>query len=162
MCTVSGARALDGTRNIPIFTDPDICQHIFLISMFARLVIEIRTQKIAVVVGKNGIGTDYILSVLTFPFKMPVYVLIFQWFKRPVGTFCTLVLFLVTQLSVPFVPAHRLVARLPACPAAPSPCKHILTSLEQIAEDIHFLRQRQMPLCGVLFHGNIPAVQQCL
>ena|GEM_PF-5244650 len=76
MCTVSGAGALDGTRNIPIFTDPDIRQHIFLVSMFARLVIEIRTQKIAVVVGKNGIGSDYILSVWVFPFKMPVYILI--------------------------------------------------------------------------------------
>ena len=64
--------------------------------MFTRLVIEIRTQKIAFVVGKNGIGADYILSVQVFPFKMAVYILILQWFEQPVGTFCALIPFLVT------------------------------------------------------------------
>ncbi len=63
--------------------------------MFARFVIEIRTQKIAGVVCKNGISADYILPVRVFPLKMAVYILILQRFEQSVRAFRTLIFFLI-------------------------------------------------------------------
>ena len=53
-CAPFPERSARWNKEYPNLYRPDIRQHIFLVSMFARLVIEIRTQKIAVVVGKNG------------------------------------------------------------------------------------------------------------
>ena len=113
-------------------------------------------------VCKNGIGTDYILSVRTFPLKMPVYILILQCFEQPIGAFRTSVSFLVAQLPVPFVPAYRLVAGFPGGPAVPSPRKHVLTPLEQIAEHIHFFFQRQITFHDRRCRHAVPVAQQSL
>ena len=55
-----------------------------------------------------------------------------------------LVSFLVADSSSPFIGTDRLIASLSRCPAEPSSCKNIRSSLEKATEQCYFLIRREI------------------
>ncbi len=88
--------------------------------MLAALVIEIGTEKGAVVVGHYGIQPDNITTVLVFAFQMTIEVLVSEWGKMSVRTICTLKFLFVAYASPPLIDTDRLVTALASCLAEPS------------------------------------------
>ena len=63
MRTVAGAGAFNVCGDMPIVADALVCKHILLVTMFRVLVIEIRTEEITSIIGKDGEQADDIATI---------------------------------------------------------------------------------------------------
>ena len=72
-----------------------------------------------------------------------IHILIGKHLELAMGTFRTFKLLFVTECSIPFIQAYRLIPGLVGSTAIPTSSKHIFPASEQAPEQSYLLLQRQ-------------------
>ena len=136
MSAIAGTRPLYRIRYTPVLAYTDESKHIFLIAVFAVLIIKISTQEVTCIIRQYGVDA-YCKRLPPFIHTTQVLInlCVTQSNKLAVRTVGAFVFFSITKRS-PTVGACRHVTGLATIAAGPSECKHILPTFEQTSKEI--------------------------